>query len=75
MTRADLPEAIRDRLAFSKAEVARITGLSPTCIATEIRLGRLAARRVGEGKERTTWIIPFDSLLRWLNGDSVQAER
>jgi hypothetical protein len=69
VTRADLPESLRDRLAFSPAEVARLSGLSPTCIKTEIRLGRLAARRVGGGEERTTWIVPFDALLRWLSAE------
>ena len=68
MTRADLPEALRDRLAFSPAEVARLSGLSPTCIKTEIRLGRLVARRVGGGEVRKTWIVTLDELLRWLGG-------
>lgn len=72
MTRADLPEALRDRLAFSPAEVARLSGLSPTCIKKEISLKRLAARRVGGGEERATWIVPFDALLRWLSGDGEQ---
>ncbi len=75
MTRSDLPEGLRDRLAFSKAEVARLAGVSATLIATEIRLGRLGARQVGEGSERLRWIIPLDSLLRWLNAEPAEAGR
>jgi hypothetical protein len=74
VTRADLPEALRDRLAFSPAEVGRLSGLSSTCIKTEIKLGRLAARRVGGGEERATWIITLDSMVKWLSEPQAAGE-
>jgi hypothetical protein len=71
MTRADLPEALRERLALAVPEVAKLAGVSVSCVRKEIRLGRLQARRVGGGEERQTWIVPIDALLRWLSGEEV----
>jgi hypothetical protein len=74
MTRADLPESLRERLAFGVPEVAKLSGISVSCVRKEISLGRLQGRRVGGGEERQTWIVPLDALLRWLNGSDAPTE-
>lgn len=56
------------RLAVTIAEVAELTGLSADSIRGEIARGRLRAVRVGEGEERTKFIIPTDALRAWLAG-------
>ena len=74
MTRADLPEGLRGKLAASIAETGRLASVSPDTIRGEIARGRLRAVQVGGGQERASFIIPIDALLDWLNGTAREPE-
>lgn len=53
-------ERFKDQLLVRLRDGAKATGLSEAYLRTEIRLGRLAARRAGRAV-----LIPADELKRW----------
>ena len=75
MTRADLPEDLRGRVAVGVPEVAKLLGVSVSLVRGEIRAGRLAARQVGDGSERVKFIIPVDALIAWLPAPAQEETR
>ena len=56
---------LRPRVAYSVREAATMVGAYPALIRREIRAGRLAAKRVGDGP-RGRILVAHDDLVAWV---------
>ncbi len=56
-----------DREYLRLTEIAKLTGLSQTCIRQEIQRGNLESYRVGRAV-----LVPHDAVDKWIRGDSQQ---
>lgn len=73
-----MPEKKRDRtqsfplppprLSYRISEASVLTGIGQSRLLELIHEGRLDAVQFGHGRERAHFIIPHDSIVRFLNG-------
>jgi excisionase family DNA binding protein len=61
-------------LALRLQEAAKLLNISPRCLWTLAKQGRIPCVRVGNGRQRQLLLFPVDALRRWLEQQAQQGQ-